>query len=362
MSLDVNSKRRRTTNLTVQKSVQCLLCNKNMNSEHFSKRFEAVFLHLHPFGPKWSIVKVAKHIRKSRGFVRKWIEQYKREKNVNDQPNVKPNRASSPKQDKRIVKLFDENPGMTLRQGVERLRRLKIDVSRSTLKRRLDIAGVCYRSTVKKPLLTENQKKKRIDWAKENLTTDWSKVIYTDESSFWLVNNTTHAWSRAEKRVVVRTVKHPQKVHVYGCFCEAGFGKLTVFTGILNAVRMNQLYSSTLLPTAKKFYGNDNSNWLLLEDNDPKHKSRLCTAWKEENHIEQMVWPPQSPDCNPIENVWAIIKARLRGKTFRNLKQFSAFILRQWKGFQREYAENLSKSMPKRCARVIEKEGEWIKY
>lgn len=125
---------------------------------------------------------------------------------------------------------------------------------------------------------------------------------------------------------------------------------------------MVQLYRSTLLPTAKKYYGSDNSKWMLLEDNDPKHKSRLCNAWKEENGIVQMVWPPQSPDCNPIENVWSIIKARVRGKCFSNIKQLSLYIRRQWLSFTREYAENLSKSMPNRCARVIEQKGEWIKY
>lgn len=135
-----------------------------------------------------------------------------------------------------------------------------------------------------------------------------------------------------------------------------------MFTGILNAERMRKLYQSTLLPTAKKFFGNDNSNWLLLEDNDPKHKSRLCNAWKAEKGIEQMNWPPQSPDCNPIENVWSIIKERLKGKQFRNLKQLSSFITRQWNSFSPEIAKNLSQSMPSRCARVIEKNGEWIKY
>lgn len=187
-----------------------------------------------------SIPAIVKYTKKSRSFVVQWIEHYKQHKNVNDQPNVKPNRASTSR--------------------------------------------------------------------------------------------------------------------------EAGFGKLTVFTGILNAERMNQLYKSTLLPTARKFFGTDNSEWLLLEDNDPKHKSRLCNAWKEENGIEQMVWPPQSPDCNPIENVWSIIKARLKGKHFRNIQQLSSFITRQWNSFSANYARNLSQSMPSRCARVIEKQGEWIKY
>lgn len=333
-----------------------------MNSDYFAKRFEVVFLHLHPKGPKMSIPAIVKYTKKSRSFVVQWIEHYKQHKNVNDQPNVKPNRASTSREDKRIVDLFEKNPGMTVDQGVEKLSRLKIKVSNSTVRRRLAAAAIAYRPTVKKPLLTPLHIEKRMNWATENLTTDWSKVVYTDESSFWISNPLTHTWCRRQNRMVVRTVKHPQKVHVYGAFCEAGFGKLTVFTGILNAERMNQLYKSTLLPTARKFFGTDNSEWLLLEDNDPKHKSRLCNAWKEENGIEQMVWPPQSPDCNPIENVWSIIKARLKGKHFRNIQQLSSFITRQWNSFSADYARNLSQSMPSRCARVIEKQGEWIKY
>lgn len=81
-----------------------------MNSEYFSKRFEAVFLCSHSHGPKLSISATAKQIKKSEAFVRKWVKQWKREKNVNDQPNVKPNRASTSGQDKQIVKLFEENP------------------------------------------------------------------------------------------------------------------------------------------------------------------------------------------------------------------------------------------------------------
>lgn len=333
-----------------------------MDSDYYFKRHLAVFLHLYSHGPKLSVPATAKLIQKSEGFVKKWTQQYKREKNVNDQPNIKPNRASTSKEDKRIVKVFEENPGLSLRQGVERLRRSNINVSRETLRKRLHEKTLKYRSTIKKPLLTPLHIEKRLRWATENLTTNWSQVIYTDESSFWLSNPLTHTWSTAKNRTVVRTVKHSAKVHVYGAFCEAGFGKLTVFTGNLNAQRMCELYKSTLLPTARKFYGADNSNWLLLEDNDPKHKSRLCNAWKEENGIEQMVWPPQSPDCNPIENVWSIIKQRLKGKRIRTTKELSAFLRRQWNSFSREYAQNLSQSMSTRCARVIDKQGEWIKY
>lgn len=125
---------------------------------------------------------------------------------------------------------------------------------------------------------------------------------------------------------------------------------------------MRQLYKSELLPTAKRFYGTDNSKWILLEDNDQKHKSGVCTDFKEENGIVQMDWPAQSPDCNPIEKIWSIMKQRLKGKHIRSIQHLTSFLKRQWNSLPREYAEKLSKIMHSRCERVIAKQGEWIDY
>lgn len=58
-----------------------------MNSEFFSKRFEAVFLVCHSRGPKLSIAAAAKFMKKSETFVRNWVEQWKREKNVRSSPH-----------------------------------------------------------------------------------------------------------------------------------------------------------------------------------------------------------------------------------------------------------------------------------
>lgn len=304
----------------------------------------------------------AKFLKKSKGYVEYWCKQWRLEKNVNDAPNVRPHTATTDREDRRIVQMFEQNPGLSLRAGTERLHRVNVGASTSTIRRRLIEHKLRYRATIRKPLLTDDHIEKRMRWAIENSQTDWSKVIYTDESSFWLSNPLTHTWCTAENRLIARTVKHPQKLHLYGAFCERGFGTLVIFTRILTAERMCDLYQKALLTTANKYYGTGNRDWLLLEDNDPKHKSRLCTQWKERHDVHEMFWPPQSPDCNPIENVWALLKARLKGKTFRSLTHLGNFLKRQWKSFPTEYAKNLSQSMPSRCARVIEKQGEWIKY
>ncbi|EFN75575.1 Transposable element Tcb2 transposase, partial [Harpegnathos saltator] len=55
-------------------------------------------------------------------------------------------------------------------------------------------------------------------------------------------------------------------------------------------------------------------DWILQEDNDPKHRNKLCTERKKQSGIVTLDWPSQSPDTNPIENVWAYLKHKLRGK------------------------------------------------
>lgn len=135
-------------------------------------RFEAVFIHLHPRGPKLPIEATAKYLKKSKPFVQHWVDQFKHEKNVNDRPNVKPERVSTSRENLQMVRVFEQNPGMSLDQGVEALRRRNVNVSRSTLRRRLIAQEVRYRSTINKPLLTEIHIEKRMNWATENLHTD----------------------------------------------------------------------------------------------------------------------------------------------------------------------------------------------
>ena len=70
---------------------------------------------------------------------------------------------------------------------------------------------------------------------------------------------------------------------------------------------MCSIYERGLLPSACELFGEDSIDWILQEDNDPKHHSRICKIWKE-NEMTVLPWSSMSPDQNPIENVWRIIK------------------------------------------------------
>ena len=52
-------------------------------------------------------------------------------------------------------------------------------------------------------------------------------------------------------------------------------------------------------------------NFLFQYDNDLKHKSKLALEFYSKNKLDRLKWPPYSPDLNPIENTWVIVKQQV---------------------------------------------------
>ena len=104
---------------------------------------------------------------------------------------------------------------------------------------------------------------KRKVWATENIDRDWSNVVFSDESSFWAWTPTKFAWSTTQERLIQRTVKHPIKIHVWGCSSERGFGCLELFTENLNAEKMLKIYRRGLLRSVEKIFKRKNENRVL---------------------------------------------------------------------------------------------------
>uniref|UniRef100_A0AAZ3PZX1 Tc1-like transposase DDE domain-containing protein n=1 Tax=Oncorhynchus tshawytscha TaxID=74940 RepID=A0AAZ3PZX1_ONCTS len=54
--------------------------------------------------------------------------------------------------------------------------------------------------------------------------------------------------------------------------------------------------------------------WVFQMDIDPKHPSNVVAKWLKDNQDKVLEWPSQCPDLNPIENVWAELKKRVRAR------------------------------------------------
>ena len=75
-------------------------------------------------------------------------------------------------------------------------------------------------------------------------------------------------------------------------------------------------------------------------------------------------WPLQSPDLNPIENIWAYLRNRLdeRESKISTLSDLERVLKEEWYRLTPEYMNNLVGSMNKRCQSVAKANGGHTKY
>ena len=80
--------------------------------------------------------------------------------------------------------------------------------------------------------------------------------------------------------------------------------------------------------------------------------------------IKVLPWPSQSPDLNPLENLWAYLKrqVRKRPKKPSNLVEFFEIVVDEWNHIPKRVIENLVESLPSRIEMVIASKGASIDY
>lgn len=325
----------------------------------YRKRLEVIFLHLIREGPKLSISKISRRLKISRQTVYRWLKRYETTGDVAEHKS--PGRPSvfSPKIIKMIQNALSENRELTTSEIAAFLERSGVKISPRSISRRLNKLGFSYTKPSSKPLLTKNHRKKRLIFARENRFRNWNNVIFTDEATFKLSPNFQKIWRRRGTRAYQRTLKHPKKIHIWGCFSSNGFGRIVLFKENLNAEKLITIYKNGLLASYPEI---SEGKYILLEDNDPKHMSKLAKSYRKKKKIARIDFPPNSPDLNPIENVWSIMKKRIGKFHPSSERQLELIIRKIWNNLPQQMAQNLSNSMMTRLNLVIAAHGDVINY
>ncbi len=70
----------------------------------------------------------------------------------------------------------------------------------------------------------------------------------------------------------------------------------------------------------------------------------------------------QSPDLNPIENLWGIVKRKMRNNRPKNADELKATVKETWASIPPQQCHKLITSMPCRIEAVIQAKGAPTKY
>jgi transposase len=244
-------------------------------------------------------------------------------------------------------------------------------ISAITITRNLKKAGIAGRIPRKKPAMTEAHIQARLEWAyaHENWgARQWRRVLFSDESTFTQFQQGPNGmvWREPGEELnpncIAVTVKHSPNKMFWGCFTWNGLGPIVPIEGSVTGITYAKIINDYVVPTLHEYF--PNGNGIFQEDNAPPHRSKVAKAACEDAEIIKLNWPAQSPDLNPIENIWAEMKMMVRRRTPPppNVKVLERYVKDAWNDLPPEYYKKLINSMPRRIEAVIKANGNRIGY
>ena len=226
---------------------------------------------------------------------------------------------------------------------------------------RNELKRINYKSSIPRvvPFVTPQALASRVRFASENRERDWRIVCFSDETMIQLDANITRAWHPKGARPSVPRKKFPAKIMFWSAVSTWFKFDLVEIEGTMTATKYVEMLRSKFIPWVRK---QRKRAIVFQQDNAPSHTARHTKAFFEEDNIVCLDWPPYSPDLNPIENLWGILKQNVDARKPRTLAELRSISQEEWKRIPMDMVRECINSMPRRLSSVIESNGEQTGY
>ncbi len=158
--------------------------------------------------------------------------------------------------------------------------------------------------------------------------------------------DTLHKEGKTQK-VIAKEAGYFQSVMVWGAMSSAGVGPLCFLRSKANTAAYQEVLEHFMLPAADQLYGD--ADFIFQQDLAPAHSAKATSTWFKDHDIPVLNRLANSPDLNPIENLWGIVKRKMRYARPNNVEELKATIRATWALITPEQCHRLIDSMP-RCS------------
>ena len=278
-------------------------------------------------------------------------------------------RKTDSQTDRLIIRLVRNNPSLSSSDLRSSLR--EPSVSAITVRRRLRSKGFKSRKRPSGIELTANHMRLRLDWAMQHChwRSQWSRVVCSDEASVCLRgrDGRLRLWmksgSKVPKHLVLPVNQGGGRLLIWAAIWMNGRTELHIQRNNMNSDGYVNVLQSHVVPLSSQL-GNPSTDWIYMDDNATCHRSSATNSFKAQAGIRTLKWPACSPDLNPIENVWSLLKRGVR-QSIRpgdDLARLEVLLRQEWDRLNQDVINRLIESMPSRIRQVINRSGEVTKY
>lgn len=299
------------------------------------------------------------------------IKRYKESGTVADKKGRGRKSALTVRETREIVRKVKLNPFLS----APKLQKIIEDdfekvVSSQTVRNYIHREGLRARTPRKKPFISKTNKKKRLQFARKHVKKPveyWKRVLWSDETKINLFGSDgcRKVWRNPREalkpRNIMPTVKHGGgNIMVWGSMSHSGVGTIDFIDSKMNADVYISLLDANLKPSVLKL--GMGRRYIFQQDNDPKHTSRKAKDFFKSRKVDVLEWPPQSPDLNPIEHLWDILKREVHQVHSSSISNLKARVREVWENISPEVTAKLVESIPRRLDAVLESRGGPTRY